>query len=138
MSDLIYFSEPAITSFNPNKVFIYEGDNDLASGKKPEEVIQDAMTIIKKIRNILPVCAIVFISAKPSPSRWSLKDEYRKLNDMYSNLVSEYRNVGFVNVWDPALNNRGMPRSEIFVSDSLHMNEKGYEIWAKAIGKILY
>ena len=31
----------------------------------------------------------------------------------------------------------GRPRPEIFTADSLHMNEKGYEIWKAEVRRIL-
>lgn len=34
----------------------------------------------------------------------------------------------YVDVWNPMLNGRKV-KQDIFVSDGLHMNSKGYEIW---------
>ena len=47
--------------------------------------------------------------------------------------ASQTPNTGFVNVWDPALDQNGEVMKDIFLEDNLHMNEKGYAIWQKTI-----
>jgi lysophospholipase L1-like esterase len=69
--------------------------------------------------------------------RWKLKDEYISLNNSYKNLPKIYKNILFVDVWTPLLNNDGNPKKEIFISDSLHINKIGYDIWAMEIKKKL-
>ena len=41
--------------------------------------------------------------------------------------------VDYIDVWFPMLNQKGKPKPEIFVADSLHMNSKGYAIWTEAV-----
>jgi len=137
MSDLLYYADSLIIIYNPVQVFIYEGDNDLSSGKKSEEIVQDAKILVSDIRKKLPRTQIVFIAAKPSPLRWDLRDEYIRLNKMYKDLSSDYRYIDFADVWTPMIDQSGRPKSEIFTSDSLHINKLGYDIWAGIIRKII-
>lgn len=137
MSDLLYYSDSVIIKYKPVQVFIYEGDNDIAAGKKPDEVIKDAGALFKKTIKEIPNLQIVIISVKPSVSRWKLKDEYIKLNNLYKKLSLENKSIKFIDVWTPLLNNEGLPKKEIFVSDSLHINKLGYDIWAREIKKII-
>jgi lysophospholipase L1-like esterase len=118
-------------------VFIYEGDNDIAAGTKVEVVISEADLLFKKIKKEIPNVQIVIISVKPSVLRWGLKDEYIKLNDMYRKFTLENKNIKFVDVWTPLLNKEGSPKKEIFISDSLHINKLGYDIWAREIRKFI-
>ena len=138
MSDLLYYSDSVIIKYKPVQVFIYEGDNDISKGKKTEDVIQDAKLLFTKIKNKLPDTQIVILSVKPSVSRWDLKDEYLKLNRSYKMLSLDNKNIAFVDVWTPLLNKEGLPKKEIFISDSLHINKLGYDIWVKEIKKIIY
>ena len=39
-SDLLYYLEPLVLAYQPKKVFIYEGDNDLAEGKRVGQVLK--------------------------------------------------------------------------------------------------
>jgi len=137
MSDLLYYSNQLILNFNPVQVFIYEGDNDLASGKTVKKVKSDAKNLIETIKAKLPDCQIVFISAKPSPARWHLMENYIKLNAAIAKLAGQQKDVEFVSIWEAMLDNNNYPRSEIFKSDSLHMNEEGYRLWAKEIEEYL-
>ncbi len=137
MSDLFYHANKLILDFNPVQVFIYEGDNDLAYGKPVEEIISDAQKLVDLILKNLPDCKIVFISAKPSPSRWHLSENYIKLNAEFDKLASQQKYIEFASIWNVMLDVNKYPISEIFMSDSLHMNEKGYELWATEIKKYL-
>ena len=135
MSDLLYYSDSVIIKYKPIQVFIYEGDNDIAGGKKPDAVLKDTELLLKKINRTVPGIQVAIISVKPSVLRWKLKDEYISLNSGYKNLTSVYKNLKYIDVWNPLLNEKGTPIKEIFISDSLHINKKGYDIWAGIIGR---
>ena len=77
MTDLLYFAETLIVPYKPKKIFIYEGDNDLNSGKSVEEILKTAEKLMTLIRSKLPKGSkVIFIAAKPSLARWKLKDQY--------------------------------------------------------------
>jgi lysophospholipase L1-like esterase len=137
MSDLLYYSDSVIIKYKPVQVFIYEGDNDIAAGKKAGDVIWAAMELFGKMIKKIPDIQIVIISVKPSVLRWNLKDEYLKLNIQYELLSLSNKNIKFVDVWTPLLNKEGSPKKEIFISDSLHINKLGYDIWAREIKKFI-
>ncbi|HYG18878.1 MAG TPA: SGNH/GDSL hydrolase family protein [Ohtaekwangia sp.] len=132
MSDLLHYVQPLILHYTPNKVFIYEGDNDLNRGKSPQDVLKTAKQVLRKIRKGSPETEVIFISVKPSLARWKLKDQYQQYNQGLQRLAGK-KNVAFVDVWTPMLNERGEPMEDIFVEDGLHMNAKGYAIWTAAI-----
>lgn len=137
MSDLLFYSNIIIQQFKPAKVFIYEGDNDIAAGKKSETIIKDAEMLCRKLISQNPGIRIIFMSAKPSPLRWNLREEYLKLNSAFADLHKEFKRVKYIDLWSPLLNKQGRPVSELYMSDSLHINKKGYEIWAKKIVPLL-
>jgi lysophospholipase L1-like esterase len=136
-SDLLYYLDRLVTCYKPSKIFIYEGDNDIASGKKPKEILNDAKQVRQKIATALPGIPVYFIAAKPSVARWNLRKKYQQLNSLLAVYASNTPATGFVNVWDPALNEDGTVRTDIFLEDNLHMNEKGYAIWTAAIEPFL-
>ena len=79
-SDAIYYFEDLILAYNPEKIVIYEGDNDIAGNKSPNTIMKDLKELLGMIRGNLNHPDIAIISAKPSPRRWDLKDKYEKLN----------------------------------------------------------
>ncbi len=137
MSDLIYYIEELVIQYKPEKVFVYEGDNDLASDKTPEEVLNDAKKLVSIINEKLPGTKIIFISAKPSPSRWSLQKQYKKYNSLIEKYAAKNDGIEYANIWDTMLNENKKPKPEIFLEDELHMNKAGYDLWGKEIGKYL-
>lgn len=131
-SDLKFYLNELVLKYNPDKVFIYEGDNDLAEGKKSEEIITDLTGIIKKLKTQNKNIDIVLIAAKPSISRWKLKRDYKKLNKKFKKLCKSDEHLYFADIWKPMLNKKKV-KEDIFTEDGLHMNAKGYVIWYDVI-----
>lgn len=135
-SDLLYHLESSILKYNPKKVFIYEGDNDIFLKKKGKDIIITLSEIIKKIKDKNPKTEIVLISAKPSISRWNLKRKYKGLNRKMAKLAKQLDLVSFCNVWNTMLTKRKL-KQDIFIQDGLHMNAKGYDLWYHVIKNYL-
>ncbi|PWL27446.1 GDSL-type esterase/lipase family protein [uncultured Roseivirga sp.] len=135
-SDLIHYKDLLISQFNPKQVFIYEGDNDVNSGKSGLQILAD---MNKLVNDLLEegVENIVIIAPKPSIARWELKEKYEKVNASFKAMADLSPNIQFADVWTPMLNEDGKVKSDIFVEDNLHMNKKGYDIWIKVIGPLL-
>ena len=138
MTDLLYYADQLIIKYNPKEIFIYEGDNDLNSGKKVSEILQAANQLLTLIRERLPKnVKVFFISAKPSQARWTLKEKYLDYNRQLEAWTKTEKRVYFVDVWAPLVDAQGEVWKDIFIADGLHLNEKGYKIWADAIKKFL-
>lgn len=133
MSDLLYFRDETILRFNPKKIFIYEGDNDLVGGKKPNDILLTLDTLIHEIRIHNPDAEIYLISAKPSPSRWAYREVYLNLNKLFEKYTSSFDQLHYIDVWESMLDSHGRPDKSLFISDSLHMNAKGYKLWKEII-----
>lgn len=135
-SDLLFYLDTLVIRYKPSKVFIYEGDNDIADKKKTKDIIHTTEKIIERIRDENQDAQIVLISAKPSISRWKLKGKYKRLNRKFKRLAANESYLVFVDVWNPMLNGRKLKR-DIFISDGLHMNDKGYEIWYNTMKNLI-
>jgi lysophospholipase L1-like esterase len=127
-SDLSYYMYDLILRFNPKKVFIYEGDNDIFAKKKPNTIRKDLQQIMGGIQRNDSTTQIVIIAAKPSIARWKLKRKYKRLNRKLERLADDDPSVEYADVWDPMLDDRKV-KQDIFIEDGLHMNDKGYDIW---------
>lgn len=136
-SDLIYYYEELITKYNPDYLFIYEGDNDIASNKKPGKVLKEAKLLVERIHQDLPETKVILISAKPSVARWHLHKNYERLNRKLERLAKKTNNLEFADVWSAMLDENGQVFTDVFLDDNLHMNKKGYDIWGNVIGEFL-
>ena len=137
MSDLLYYAESLVVPVRPRKIFIYEGDNDIAAGKKTCRIMKDTRRLLRLLGRELPGVPIVLISAKPSPSRWAFQKKYEKFNRRLDRLCRRRPELAFANTWNIMLDEAGRPRADIFIEDQLHMNRKGYELWAEALRPFL-
>ncbi|MFA7489186.1 MAG: GDSL-type esterase/lipase family protein [Mariniphaga sp.] len=131
-TDLIYYYNELILKHQPDYLFIYEGDNDIAGKKKPAKVIKHAKKLYRMIQQDLPGTKVVFISPKPSIARVHLKKEYEDLNARLEKFCQK-QSVGFADVWTSMVDENGDVSEDLFIKDGLHLNKKGYDIWGKVI-----
>lgn len=135
--DLLHYVDELVLAYRPKYVFIYEGDNDISSGKKTEVIMETLNLIVTEIKLALPETEIILIGAKPSISRWELADKYKDLNTEMVKYSTVTEGVQYADVWTGMLGADKKPLPDIFLEDNLHMKRKGYEIWAKEIGQFL-
>jgi lysophospholipase L1-like esterase len=133
--DVIRFQNEVIFKYHAKKIVIYCGENDLASSENitPAEVFNRFKILYEAIRKQQPKVPVVYVSIKPSISRWNMKERQIETNKLIKAFINKNKNVVFVDIWDKMLDENGNPKKDIFSSDNLHMNEKGYEIWIDAL-----
>ena len=135
-SDLLFYLNPLVLDYQPEQVFIYEGDNDLAEGKRPGQVVRTLKEVREQIRQNLPGVSVVLISPKPSISRWHLRRKYRRLNRKLLRWSHRSPDLYFVDIWTPMLTGQKLDAS-LYIEDGLHMNASGYDIWEQALAPLI-
>jgi lysophospholipase L1-like esterase len=129
---LLTYLNQTVLRFKPKQVFIYEGDNDVAAGRTNATIIAHLNSIFQRIWADLPETQIVFIAAKPSPLRWDKHQQYEALNSAIERWARREKRLKFADVYSPMIDGL-MVREDLFVEDSLHMNDKGYALWDEVI-----
>jgi lysophospholipase L1-like esterase len=132
LPDTTYFADRIIFPYEPSKIVLYAGDNDIAQGRSPEQVATDFRTLVEKVHARLPKTKIYFLAVKPSPSRWHLSPQGSEANRLIRNYCRFRPKVEFVDVWTPLLKD-GKPDPALFEKDRLHLNRDGYARWTKVI-----
>ncbi|MEN1785749.1 MAG: GDSL-type esterase/lipase family protein [Bacteroidota bacterium] len=135
-SHLFHYLDTLVLRYQPKKVFIYEGDNDLLAKKTPKNILATLKEIVTRLKTGAPEREIILISAKPSPSRWKLRKQYQRLNRKIKRTAMQDSQLYFVDIWTPMLEDKKI-RSNIFIEDGLHMNPLGYDIWYKAVRSLV-
>lgn len=136
-SDLLFYAGRVIYPYKPSRIFIYEGDNDVAAGEDPKKIIKEAKKLRKEIAKALPGIPVVFISAKPSLARWELKAQYEEVNKGLKRIADKTAHTLYADVWAAMLDEDGQVYDHLFLEDNLHMNPEGYEIWRKVLEPFL-
>lgn len=135
MNDVLYYLDRVALKYKPRAILIYEGDNDTApSNSIPREQILDHLDqIITRIHQELPDTRIYVLSVKPSVARRAVWPAAQEVNAGYKEMADANPLVYYVDVATPLLNADGTVRTDIFVEDDLHLNDKGNEIWGRTI-----
>ena len=140
LNDLIFYANETIIKYHPKQIYIYCGENDIADKDKasPEITFDRFKTLFTIIRTKLPTkIPIVFVSIKPSISRWSLEDKFVAANKLIKTFLAKQPNTQYLDTHSAMLDSNGIVLQDIFIKDNLHMNAKGYVIWQKIIAPTL-
>jgi lysophospholipase L1-like esterase len=131
--DSTHFAERVIFPYEPGRVFLRAGGNDLWAGKSPDEVFADFKDFVTKVRGKLPKTQVIFISLSPSIARWKQAEKERALNTMVQKFVKKTRGVKYIETYSLPLGADRQPRPELFRTDKLHFNAEGYKLLAEAV-----
>jgi lysophospholipase L1-like esterase len=134
LADCVKNLNRLVIRYRPSTVLVYAGDNDLAAGTTPQEVLHRFAAFVEGVHRELPDTRIAYISIKPSPLRIGLMPQIRQTNALIRDYADGLDKVAFIDVYTPMLDNAGRPRAELFRADSLHLNADGYALWKRVIG----
>jgi len=134
--EIINYSEQIIFPYEPSKIIFYCGENDhyINSSYK----IYESFQIIERlIHKRLPETKLYFVSIKPSIARKTMWKQMSGTN----RIIKEYTKITpktyYIDVASAMFNDNFSIKKDIFISDKLHMNNKGYDIWTAIIKPIL-
>ena len=133
IADSTYYVDRIVVPYQPKMIVFYAGDNDLAEGRTPQQVFDDYVAFVTRVRSQLPATKIAFISIKPSPARAALMRKMKTANEMIKKYDANNSNLVFIDIFTPMLAKDGGPRGELFGPDGLHMNKEGYRLWQSLI-----
>jgi lysophospholipase L1-like esterase len=133
MPELLNYIDRLVLPYEPRAVVVYEGDNDLNSGRTVDQVVSDYRDFHKRLKRKLPNCHLFVLAIKPSPAREKVWSRALEANDRLAAWCQSKKGLTFIDVATPMLDEAGKPRPELFVKDRLHMNRDGYKIWQETI-----
>lgn len=137
LTDVINYADQILYPYKPKQVVLYEGDNDLGSGIKPDDLLSDLKVFVRMTEIKLPGVPIVLLSVKYSPKRHKNKDKITEFNSKMKDFVSTKPQLKYVDIASITLNEDGTYKRELFLADSLHVNQACYKKYAKKIEPFL-
>lgn len=141
--DILDDMKTRVYDYNPSKVFLLIGINDLGSGDSADEVIDNIKKIVANIENNRPEASLYIESVFPINK--NIDDEgiiKVKSNDdvlELNKLIKEYcdnNNYVYINIHDSLTDEDGN-FSEEYTDDGLHPNSNGYEVITEELKKYL-
>ena len=125
----------------PDKIIYIPGGNDIASrGESIEDTVNKTKIVIEKLNEIFPNTKVYICSFGPSPLRWSLVNTMIYGNELLKELCDEesifyfdfttWLFNNYVSNGTYYLEGYGSLKTDIWTSDNLHFNDKGYKLVA--------
>jgi len=139
LSDFAVYANRILYPHPCQAIVIYVG-NDI-TGDKDDKTPQQVASLFRRtlyiIRRKFIDVPVFWISITPTQARWEVWPEIKKANLLIKNICNNHRNTYFINTEMAFLNSSGLPRTELFQDDKLHLNQEGYRVWSGIIKKEL-
>lgn len=133
--DSTIFAKRLIFPHQPKTIVFYAGDNDIASGRKPAQLLEDFTAFTKAIHAELPKTTIYFIAVKPSIARLKMLDAQKEANQLISEYCSKDARLQFIDIAPLMYGTDQKLNPELFAKDGLHLSPQGYTLWNAAVKK---
>ncbi len=133
MLDVAAHVDLLVLPYQPRLIVVYAGDNDLAEGRTPQQVLDSFVEFVERVRAELPDTRIAYLSIKPSPLRAALMPQAMQANALIAGYSAATPNLDFIDIYSRMLDAQGRPRADLYGADSLHLNPAGYALWKTTI-----
>ncbi len=133
MGDVLHYLDRVALTYKPRAILIYEGDNDTWYKLSEEKIIGQFEEIVARVHAALPDTRVYALSVKPSVARVSVWPAAQAVSARLEAIAAADPLVHFIDVASPFLMPDGTVMTDIFIEDGLHLNDKGNEIWGRAI-----
>ena len=128
--------------YNPSKVFLLIGTNDLTHDKSNEEIVEGVEKIIKGIKENRPKAEIYLESIYPvnyklSPKMVNVRknDDIKEINEKLEDYCED-NDITYIDMYD-LLKDDDDNFDSIYTDDGLHPNDEGYETITKKLKKYI-
>ena len=135
-SDLAVHVDRLVARHQPRAVVIFVA-NDISGDAQrdlpPDQIVGLAQYTLQRIRRKFSEIPVFLIAITPTPSRFAVWDQIRQVNDGLAQLPRCDPHCYFIETASRFLDKEGKPRSELFEEDRLHLNQSGYQVWARLL-----
>lgn len=137
LRDAIFFTDALLGDFRPAMIIGFiandiKGDPADESSAKVKRLFK---FFLKQIRAQHPAIPVLWVEITPTKSRWKQWPEIKKVNRKIKDYCAKTPKLHFVETAEAFLTKAGLPRTELFVADQLHLNPQGYALWSSLIKK---
>lgn len=144
--DILSDMDKRVYQYNPSKVFILIGTNDIIANCTTDEIVNNIEKIIKEIKKNRPICKIYLESVYPINNTNNSKINHSVVNirtnekiQAINNKLNKYakkHNVQYINMYNILADENGNLKLQ-YTKEGLHLVDKGYQVVTKEIKKYL-
>ena len=135
LSDFAVYAERILYPHKNSGIVLFIA-NDIAGTEKdktPREVLRLFKTVVKTIREKFPDTPVFWIGITPNEARWDVWPQIREANRLIKDHCVKTRNLHYIDTEEYFLDEKGLPKTELFVDDKLHLSPGGYKVWTSII-----
>ena len=132
-----FYTKAILLPYKPAKIFLYAGENDIASGRTALQVYAEFKKFWTLVRTKIPNAKVYYLSIKPSPSRAEHFAEFNKANALIKAFLKNKPKGKYVDMGSSIVHADGSADLSLYESDNLHLNSKGYDRWEKVLTPFL-
>ena len=142
--DILNDMKGRVYDYNPSKVFLLIGTNDLLEDKTNEEIFNNIKKIVDGIKENRSEAEIYIESIYPVNRSMDKRlymvgsrqnKDIIEINKMIKDYCNE-ENLTYINTYDELLDDDGNLKKD-YSKDGLHLSSEGYEVVTKTLGKYL-
>ena len=137
LRDAIFFTDALLGDYQPAMIigFIANDIKGDPQDESPAKVKRLFKFFLKQIRARHPETPFLWVEITPTKSRWAQWEEIKVVNQKIKAYCEKTPHLYFVETADAFLTKEGLPRTELFIEDQLHLNPQGYNLWSSIIKK---
>lgn len=127
-----------VTCGHPKKIFLLIGINDVSHGLTPAQLAARYERLVKRIRQESPDTKLYLQSVMPINNNFgryrNLRGKEGVIRDFNKKIeeIAEANGAIFIDLQPLLVDNKGNLRKDL-TNDGLHLNGRGYRIWADGI-----
>ena len=140
VAEMAYYIPRIAFPYAPKAIVFYTGSNDIADSsqdKTPLQVLETFKYVVKTVRTKFPTIPIYWIAISPNERRWKVQNKIIEANELLKNYCQNTPNMHYIETMPQLLGKDGKYQADLYISDKLHFNDKGYAIWKEVIGGVL-
>lgn len=141
--DILEDMQQRVYQYNPSKVFLLIGTNDLQDGKTPDEIFENIKRIVEGIQENRPEAKIYLESIYPVNRNFENSGAQDRHNEDIKEInkkIEEYcmeEDLTYIDLYSVLEDENGDLRAE-YTNEGLHLSEEGYDIVTETLKKYLY
>ena len=122
-----------IARYNPEKIVIHIGVNDINRGAKGSVAADKVIALFNAIHVALPDTKILYVSNDPSQNYWHRHEEIDNANAIIKAYVEALDYVTYLDFAQYLYTEDGNYVKTSLEADGLHLNKLGYALWVRKI-----
>ena len=137
LKDLLRYFDRIVLPYQPGKVVLYGGDNDIDAGLSVEATLALYREFLDRLDRAFPGTPVLLLAVKASPKRIQQLALQVELNRRLVDLAKARPRTDWVDTFSPLNDASGRPDPRWFLDDQLHLNAQGYGLWNEVLRPVL-